>query len=269
MPIIALLTDFGTKDIYIGVMKGVILNICPDAQIVDLTHEIEPQDITGGALALWGGFRYFPKGTVFCAVVDPGVGTQRRAIAIATPEHFFVGPDNGLLWWAISESGIVSVVELRNSAYFLPVISRTFHGRDIFAPVAAHIAKGVLLNEFGSPLKPSELVQLPPFRPQICDRFIKAEVVHIDRFGNAITNLREEDFVSWLKSFNRRDWQAKIHGIVFETLHQSYAEVLPQTPLLLFNSYSLLEVAVNQGNAAEQLGIRKGDSLEIRVVNET
>lgn len=267
MAIIALLTDFGTKDIYVGVMKGVIASICPDAPIVDLTHEVAPQDITGGALALWGAFRYFPKGTVFCAVVDPGVGTERQPIAVATHDHFFVGPDNGLLWWAISEGGIVSVVALRNPTYFLPVISQTFHGRDIFAPVAAYLAKGVPLDEFGPNLDPNKLVKLPPLRAQVSDRIIVASVVHIDRFGNAITNLREEDFTAWGENLGWRNWQANIHGISFETLCRSYAEVPPGTPLLLFNSYGLMEVAVNQGSAAQQLGIRKGDLLEIWAVD--
>ncbi|MFN3420094.1 MAG: S-adenosyl-l-methionine hydroxide adenosyltransferase family protein [Armatimonadota bacterium] len=261
MRVIALLTDFGTEDIYVGVMKGVIWSICPDAQIADLTHEIPPQDVVSGALALWGAFKFFPKGTVFCAVVDPGVGTNRRAIAIQTREHFFVGPDNGLLWWAVNESEIVKCVELRNRAYFLPSVSQTFHGRDIFAPVSAHIARGVPLEEFGPDLKVSELVKLPPLKAELSERTIQAKVIHIDRFGNAITNLRHEDFVKWMSG--KRAWTAKIGGVRFNSLNSSYAEVPTGEPLLLFNSYGLLEVAVNRGNAAEQIGIRKGDVLEI------
>jgi S-adenosylmethionine hydrolase len=263
MPVIALLTDFGTQDIYVGVMKGVIWGICPEAKIADLTHEIPPQDVTAGALALWGAFRFFPKGTVFCAVVDPGVGTSRRAIAVQTEKHFFVGPDNGLLWWAISESEVVKVVELQNRHYFLPVISRTFHGRDIFAPVAAHIAKGVAIDEFGRELSVDELVKLPALRAETDERHIRAQIVHIDRFGNAITNLRREDFAKWLSLHGQRGWTAKIGDLRFNALCQTYAEVKAGEPLLLFNSYDLLEVAVNRGNAAEQLGIRKGDVLEI------
>ncbi|MCS7186328.1 MAG: S-adenosyl-l-methionine hydroxide adenosyltransferase family protein [Armatimonadetes bacterium] len=265
MAVIALLTDFGTQDIYVGVMKGVIWSICPDAKIADLTHEIPPQDVTAGALALWGAFKFFPKGTVFCAVVDPGVGTSRRAIAIQTREHFFVGPDNGLLCWAISESEVVSCVELLNRDYFLPTISRTFHGRDIFAPVSAHIARGIPLEEFGPELRIDELVKLPPLRAEINDQVIRAEVVIIDRFGNAITNLRAENFVKWEKELGQRGWVATIGDLTFNSLSSSYAEVPVGEPLLLFNSYGLLEVAVNRGNAAEQMRIRKGDILEIRV----
>ena len=268
MPIIALLTDYGTQDIYAGVMKGVIWSICPEARIADLTHDIPPQDITAGALSLWGAFRYFPSGTIFCAVVDPGVGTQRRAIAVQTHDHFFVGPDNGLLWWAISEGGIVTAVELRNPAYFLPAISPTFHGRDIFAPVAAYLAKGVPISEFGSEVSPDELVQLPPLRAEVGDRLIVARVIHIDRFGNAITNLREEDFSAWAENLGWRTWRASLRGATFEAICQCYADAPKGTPLLLFNSYGLLEVAVNQGNAAQKLGIRKGDLLEIWAVDE-
>jgi len=263
MPVIALLTDFGTQDIYVGVMKGVIWGICPGAKIADLTHEIPPQDVIAGALALWGAFRFFPKGTVFCAVVDPGVGANRRAIAVQTEKHFFVGPDNGLLWWAISESEVVKVVELQNHNYFLPVVSGTFHGRDIFAPVAAYIAKGVALDEFGRKLNVDELVKLPALRAEIDKHFIQARIVHIDRFGNAITNLRREDFSEWLSCHGRQNWSAKIHGLRFNSLCQTYAEVPAGEPLLLFNSYGLLELAVNRGNAAEQFGICKGDVLEI------
>ncbi len=265
MPIVALLTDFGTQDIYVGVMKGVIWSICPEAQIVDLTHEIAPQDITSGALSLWGASRYFPQGTIFCAVVDPGVGTERRAIGVRTHDYFFVGPDNGLLWWAIEENGIEQAVELRNRAYFLPVISRTFHGRDIFAPVAAHLANGVPLTEFGPELEQETLQKLPPLRAQVGDQFILAQVIHIDRFGNAITNLREEDFAAWVENLGWRNWRAAIRGTVFETICNSYGEAPVSAPLLLFNSYGLLEIAVNQGNAARQLGLRKGDLLEIWV----
>lgn len=264
MAIVALLTDFGTRDIYVGVMKGVIYGICPDAHIVDLTHEIIPQSVTEGALALWGSARYFPSGTVFCAVVDPGVGTGRRPIAIAGYDHFFVGPDNGILSWAALEEGIVDIVHLCNPAYFLPLVSRTFHGRDIFAPVAAHIAKGVPLSKFGPPLDVRDIVQLPPLRAQIGDELIVARIVHIDRFGNAITDLREEDFSAWVENLGWREWKATIGGVTFEAIHQTYGEVPPQTPLLLFNSYGLLEIAVNRGNAAQQLRLGVGDPVIFR-----
>ncbi len=268
MPIIALLTDFGTQDIYVGIMKGVILGICPNAQIVDLTHEIPPQDIEAGALALWGAFRFFPQGTVFCAVVDPTVGTNRKAVAVQTSSQFFVGPDNGLLWWAINDSEVLKVVELKNSAYFLPIVSKTFHGRDIFAPVSAHIAKGVSIDKFGPELSVEELRKLPPLRASFGTQTIIAQVVHIDRFGNAITNLRRSDFESWLKNIGQNRWVATIRSLSFNSLNQSYGEVPEGEPLLIFNSYDLLEIAINLGNAAKMFGIGKGDQLEIRTVKE-
>lgn len=145
----------------------------------------------------------------------------------------------------------------------MPTVSRTFHGRDIFAPVAAYIARGVVLDEFGRRLSADELTKLPALRAEIDEQIVRAQVVHIDRFGNAITNLRREDFVKWLSLRGHREWTAKIGGLRFSTIRQTYAEVPTGEPLLLFNSYELLEVAVNRGNAAEQLGIRKGDVLEI------
>ncbi len=268
MPVIALLTDFGIQDIYVGVMKGVIWDICPKAKIADLTHEIPPQDITAGAMALWGAFRFFPQGTVFCAVVDPGVGTKRKAIAVQTSKHFFVGPDNGLLWWSVSESEVVKVVELQNRTYFLPVVSNTFHGRDVFAPVSAHIAKGVPIDEFGPKIHLDELVKLPPLRACFGDCNVIAQIVHIDRFGNAITNLRRDEFERWLESTGRKNWTATIRDFSFKSLNRSYGEVPEGEPLLLFNSYDLLEIAVNRGNASEMLGIRKGDQMEIRLAKE-
>ncbi|MCS7264513.1 MAG: SAM-dependent chlorinase/fluorinase [Armatimonadetes bacterium] len=268
MPVIALLTDFGTQDIYVGVMKGVIWSICPEAQIADLTHEIPPQDIVAGGLALWGAFRFFPKGTVFCAVVDPGVGTKRRAIAVQTSQYFFVGPDNGLLWWSIGESHVLKVVELKNDKYFLPAISNTFHGRDIFAPVSAHLAKGIPISEFGLEIDLDKLVKLPPLRASFDEQVLVAQVIHIDRFGNAITNLRRKDFETWLESIGNKLWLATIKGKSFNSIAKSYGECPEGEPLLLFNSYDLLEIAVNKGNAAIALGIRKGDQIKIQTTKE-
>ncbi len=264
MPIIALLTDFADRDVYAGVLKGVILRICPQAAIVDVTHHVSPFDIREGALLLWGSFRYFPSGTVFCCVVDPGVGSARRPLAARALDWTFVGPDNGLLWWALAEAGPSQVVEVRNKAYCLPVVSRTFHGRDIFAPVAAHLANGVPLDELGPEIPLESLTSLPPLHALIGSDRIVAEVIHIDRFGNAITNLREEDFEEWLESLGWRSWEARIAGETFSSIASHYVEVPKGTPLLVFNSYGLLEVAVREGSAERTLGIRKGDRLDLR-----
>ncbi|MCS7225288.1 MAG: SAM-dependent chlorinase/fluorinase [Armatimonadetes bacterium] len=263
MPVVALLTDFGDRDIYVGVMKGVIAQICPQAQTIDLTHQVAPYDISGGALALWGAYRYFPRGTVFCCIVDPGVGSQRRPIAVQSRDYCFVGPDNGLFWWVLDEEGCEKVVEIQNKVYWLPIVSRTFHGRDIFAPIAAHLAKGIPVDDLGPEIEKESLHRLPPLRALIGKEQIVAEVVHIDRFGNAITNLREEDFADWVQELGWRSWQARIAGVTFSEILSYYGEAKKGEPLLLFNSFGLLEIAVREGSAQKDLGIEKGRFIEI------
>jgi S-adenosylmethionine hydrolase len=185
--IITLTTDFGTHDWFVGTMKGVILGIAPRAAIVDLTHEIPAGDIRAGAFALAAGFRFFPKGTVHVAVVDPGVGGARKAIAVQTSNYLFVGPDNGVLSLALAREKIKSVHSLGNANYFLRPISHTFHGRDIFAPVAAHLSRGTPMHKFGPARK--DFIRLPWPQPRVRRGCIEGEVVFIDRFGNAITNI--------------------------------------------------------------------------------
>lgn len=263
--LITLLTDFGYVDGYAGVMKGVILKIAPDATIVDITHGIEPQDITGAALVLWGSFRHFPHGTVHCVVVDPGVGTERRSIVVRTQHYTFVAPDNGVISWAAQEDGIESAVEITNARYMLPVISQTFHGRDVFAPIAAHIVRGVPIEEFGHALQTDELVQLPPLAARMEGSKLIARIVHIDRFGNAITSLKREEFERWLTMRCGCEWIARIGGCEFNRIARSYADVAPNQPLILFNSYELLEIAINKGHAANQLNLNVGDELIIEL----
>ena len=186
-PIITLLTDFGTRDAYAASMKGVILSIAPDARIIDITHEVPPQDIVEGAWTLASAYRWFPAGTVHVAVVDPGVGSARRAIAARAGAWTFVAPDNGVLAWALDGAGDVRAVELADTRWFQPGVSSTFHGRDIFAPVAAHLASGVALDELGP--RVDDLVALPVASPHVTPERITCEVVHVVLFGNAITNL--------------------------------------------------------------------------------
>lgn len=190
MRAITLTTDFGADDWFVGAMKAVILGIHPRASVVDLTHGIAPGDLRAGAFALMAGCRYFPKGTVHVAVVDPGVGGPRRAIAARTANGFFVGPDNGVLSWALRLEKIETIRLLENRDYFLDPVSRTFHGRDIFAPVAAHLSRGLPVRRLGRELE--DYVRLP--WPQATKRpgQVRGEVVHLDRFGNAITNIQAE-----------------------------------------------------------------------------
>lgn len=265
-PVISLLTDFGYADGYVGVMKGVIASIVPDALVIDITHGIQPQSITGAALVLWGSYRYFPHGTIHCVVVDPTVGTARRPIAVQTSHYVFVGPDNGVLSWAFDEDEVKFAVHITNRQFMMPSLSQTFHGRDIFAPAAAHIAAGVELDKLGEEVSPSELKRLPKLAARECGESLVAEVIHIDSFGNAITNLHMEQFEHWLRKLAHRQWRAKLGEVEFTTLSTAYADVPIGKPLIIFNSYGLLEVAVNCGSAAKELNITIGDELLIEPI---
>src|SRR5437867_6090473 len=191
-PVIALLTDFGTRDHYAGTMKGVALGICPDATLVDITHELPAHDVVGGALELAAAYRYFPAGTIFLVVVDPGVGSTRRGIAAEAGEYKFVAPDNGVLTVVLDEHPAKRVVELTERRYARPTVSRTFEGRDRFAPAAAWLAKGIELSALGRPAGSVHRIELP--RPQVDEGRVIGEVLRVDRFGNLITNIDRKTF---------------------------------------------------------------------------
>ena len=191
-PIIALLTDFGTRDHYAGTMKAVALGICPDATLVDITHDIAAHDVLGGALELAASYRYFPAGTIFLVVVDPGVGSSRRGIAAEAGDYRFVAPDNGVLTLVLDEAPPRKVVELTERRYARPTVSRTFEGRDRFAPAAAWLAKGVELTAFGRPAGTVMRLDIP--QPLISDDELSGEVLRVDRFGNLITNIDRRAF---------------------------------------------------------------------------
>src|SRR5437667_4359322 len=186
-PVIALLTDFGTRDHYAGTMKGVALGICPDATLVDISHEVPAHDVVGGALELAAAYRYFPPGTIFLAVVDPGVGSTRRGIAAEAGEFKFVAPDNGVLTAVFDEHAPKRVVELTERKYARPTVSRTFEGRDRFAPAAAWLAKGIELVALGRPVGAIQRLDLP--QPEVDAERIAGQVLRVDRFGNLITNI--------------------------------------------------------------------------------
>ena len=193
-PIITLTTDFGYIDPFVGIMKGVILRIAPDAQIVDLSHGIAPQDIRAAALTLAASVDNFPEGTIHVAVVDPGVGSERRPLLVESVDHYFVGPDNGVFSLALERNGSSRIVDLSNETYHLQPKSHTFHGRDVFAPVAAHLARGVSVGEFGAPLKDCVRLRWPPI--DRAGESVLGEILYIDRFGNLFTNIRERDLMS-------------------------------------------------------------------------
>jgi S-adenosylmethionine hydrolase len=257
-PVIALLTDFGTRDHYVGTMKGVVLGICPTATLVDITHDVPPQDILGGALELGASYSYFPAGTIFVAVVDPGVGSTRRGIAVSAGEYVFVAPDNGVLTMALDTHEAVNAVELTESRYARPVISRTFEGRDRFAPAAAWLATGVALSALGRPAGALARLDIP--RAQAVGGEIRGDVLRVDRFGNLITNVDRSLFE---RCFATARVDVRIGPHVVDGVVSTYADVAPGGLCALFGSSGRLEVAVNGGSAADALGVGRGAPVHI------
>jgi hypothetical protein len=283
--LITLTTDFGLADGYVGIMKGVIQGICPGAVVVDLSHDIPPQDVRGAAFLLHTAHPYFPPGTVHVAVVDPGVGTERRAIALRTRRAFFVAPDNGLLSFIVANEPVEEIVHLNNPDYWLPRVSDTFHGRDIFAPVGAHLARGVPLRMLGEPIADmGELVTFPLPRPRRRpDGTIVVQVLHVDRFGNLATNLplerREEGGEVWLEAYLPemerpvvfRPWELMVYvgGQEIRDLRRAYAEGRPGEPIALIGSAGYLEIAVTGGNAAHTFGTQVGEEITVKITRLT
>ena len=260
MRIITLTTDFGTRDWFVGTMKGVVLGINPRAVIMDITHAIPPADIRAGAFSLMAACRYFPRGSVHLAVVDPGVGSGRRAIAVQTANYVFVGPDNGVLSWALAREQIKSIRQLENPRYFLKECSRTFHGRDIFAPVAAYLSRGLQWRQLGRELK--DHVRLPWREPKQTGDGILGEIVHIDRFGNAITNIGTGLVPAGRKVTCEVMGQRKMRC----SRAAFYAAVPAGSPVAVAGSTGFLEVAVNGGSAAQKFGLAIGNRVRARII---
>jgi len=248
---IVFLTDFGLKDHYVGVMKGVIARLAPEAPVIDLLHEVPPQDVLSGAFHLWASYRYFPEGSIFVTVVDPGVGTKRRGLLLQMAERFFLGPDNGLFTWLLDANPDFVAFSLENPAFFLPEVSHTFHGRDIFAPCAAHLFRGVPPEEFGPRVHDLVRLPVPPLTEE--GNRLRGSVIHVDRFGNLITNIAAEKILS-----------RRVRAVVFQgqklPFLRTYGEVPPGTPLALIGSDGLLEIAVTEGSAYEKFG-RQGEVI--------
>jgi S-adenosylmethionine hydrolase len=274
-PLITLTTDFGLRDPFVGTMKGVIAGICPDAHVIDITHGVEPFQILDGAIKLWQATRYFPAGTIHVAVIDPGVGSERRPILAKLGEQWFIAPDNGLLTWVLDEAvtappGIaaeISAWQLENPKYFLPERGHTFHGRDIFAPCAAHLANGVTPENFGRGLV-ADGVSVTGIAPLVRidnTRVIKlpgggweGQVLLADRFGNLLTNFREHDFPDELSS-----WKLEVADKTIATFHKNYAAGTAGEPFAIFGSSGLLEIAVNRGSAEKILGVSAGARVRL------
>lgn len=249
---IALLTDFGTQDYFVGAMKGTILSINERTNIVDITHQIPPQDIQSASFTLRACYRDFPKKAIFVAVVDPGVGSNRKAILCETKDYFFIAPDNGLLSFIFNEAADFRVYQLKDEKYFKHPVSRTFHGRDIFAPVAAHLSKGVKPSEFGSEIK--DFVRFEENKPsKVSDKEIEAGIIHIDHFGNVITNLTQNDLP---KSFT-----ININGKKISKMHNFFAEAEKGKLFTIIGSAGFLEIVAFQDSAAKLLKVKRDQKV--------
>ena len=262
--LITLLTDFGLEDPYVGMMKGVILSVNPDARMIDISHHVKAGSITGAAGIIRETYPYFPKGTVHVAVVDPGVGGKRRAIILQTQSHLFVGPDNGIFWPIINLHQNIKFIHITETKYFLPDVSNTFHGRDIFAPVAAHLSMGADPLEMGPVISDPVKLQIPA--PHQKGGILYGQVVNVDHFGNLITNIHRKEIEGFIG--NSRPI-IRLGDLIIEGMLKTYAEAAPGETLALIGSSDNLEIAVNLGRADDKSGLDfhgvVGIEVEVRV----
>lgn len=258
--LVTLLTDFGLQDVYVGVMKGIVASVNPQLTAIDLTHEIPPQNLTAARFCLLNAYSYFPPQTVHIAVVDPGVGSQRRGVAIELADGFLVGPDNGLFSGILDRYSAIAAVELTNSHYWRsPNPSTTFHGRDIFAPVGAHLASGVDINQLGKAIDPDSLVKLPHPQLGIRESLISGLIQYVDRFGNLISNI-PGNLVA------EKSWGI-ILGDRLITSQTTYSDVAVGQAVTFIGSHGWVEVAINQGSAREKLQLSFNDKLTVKLLS--
>ena len=249
--LIALLTDFGYKDGFVGTVKGVIKSINPSADIVDISHDVSSFNIVEGALILKASFRYFPVGTIFTVVVDPGVGTNRKPIIVKTKNYFFVAPDNGVLSFALEEEKVEKIIHITNRNFILKIDNNTFHGRDIFAPVSAYLSKGTDINEFGEELSSYTRLEFP--KPRKSKNKIEGQILFFDKFGNGITNIKD------IKSFK----SGYVKDIPIRKLINAFLEGEKENLNLIKGSFGFYEVVVPLGNAREKFKLKEGDKVVI------
>lgn len=260
--VISLTTDFGIEDSYVGTMKGVALRIFPDVRVVDITHHVTPQDILEASLVLETAYPFFPVGSIHVAVVDPGVGTGRRPIIVSTEEHYFVGPDNGTFTRIFEHANVAAIHVIENASLMLADISNTFHGRDVFAPAAAYLARGIAPAEFGREITDPVSASLPV--PKTYPNRIAGQVLYIDSFGNIITNIGRETFASLVEG---RSVRIRINGKVIDRVTGSYEAGGQGRVLALFGSSELLEIAVSGGRADRRIGAGKGDTVLVDILD--
>jgi len=256
-PVLALLTDFGTRDHYAGTMKGVALGICPDAALVDITHDVPAHDVLAGALELAAAYKYFPAGTVFLVVVDPGVGSARHGIAAESGDFKFVAPDNGVLTAVLDEHPAKKIVELSERRYARPTVSRTFEGRDRFAPAAAWLAKGIELGALGRSASAIHRLDIP--QPTVDADRVTGEVVRVDRFGNLITNIDRRTF----DKVSSGPLDIRIGSFQVSKVISTYADAAPGDICALFGSSDHLEIAATGASASAALNLGRGAPVQI------
>ncbi len=252
--LIALLTDFGYKDSFVGTVKGVIKSINPSVDIIDITHGISSFNILEGALALKASYKYFPKYTIFTVVVDPGVGSERKAVVVKTKNYIFIAPDNGVLSLALQEENIEKIVEIENQEFLLKSDNNTFHGRDIFAPVAAYISRGVDISLFGRQINKINEINLPKVIKKNGE--IIGQILMFDKFGNAITNLEN------LPQKMKRAW---VRDIPIKKVANNFQEGDRQFPSLIKGSFGLYEIFLKEDSAKDKLNLNVGDPIRIQI----
>jgi S-adenosylmethionine hydrolase len=258
MTTITLITDFGLRDGHVGAMKGVVRSIASSVEIVDISHHVPPQDVRHAGFVLMTAYAYWPAGTIHVVVVDPGVGTRRRAVAVCTGMGIFVAPDNGVLSYVLAREEVVAAVALTNAAYWHHPVSPSFHGRDIFGPAAAHLACGVPLAELGERIAPESLITfsvLVPYRH--LDGHITAHVQHIDRFGNCTTDVPGE----WLQASSH--WRFEAGGQTVDRVGMTFGDVEEGELVAIVDSTGYVAIAVRNGNAAERLGLEVRAPIEV------
>ncbi|MFZ5916782.1 MAG: SAM hydrolase/SAM-dependent halogenase family protein [Chloroflexota bacterium] len=272
MSMVTLLTDFGLADGYAGILHGVIRSLCPGVEIVDLSHQVAPRDVPGAAYLLYTAYPFFPPDSVHAVIVDPGVGTARRAIAVTTAQGRFVAPDNGVLSYVLACEPLLAAISLTNPRYQLAQVSHTFHGRDLFAPAAAHLACGVPLHELGEPVDDPETFDLPGLQP-LSRTALRGQVIYQDRFGNLISNFgrlvwQDDDLLfapviagagnGWAAPFSARKARVSVGGRHIRSIQKTYGAVACGELLALVGSAGHLEIAVAGGSAAATLGVGIG-----------
>ena len=261
-PIITLITDFGEASGYVGIMKGVILSINPQCHIIDITHHISPQDREEAAFVLKSVYPFFPQDTIHLVVVDPGVGSARKPIIVESSRNLFVGPDNGVFSFIFLEDPPKGVWEITNDRYFLSPVSPTFHGRDIFAPIAAHLSSGMSPHELGKELK--DPVKLEGLEPEVDQDMLKGRIVFIDHFGNLVSNISHKLFT---RVVGENPFQITVGNRVLRRIYPTYSDAEDGEVLALFGSSQQLEISVRNGNCQRLLNVSKGFQVSVQVLS--